>query len=63
MKFIHHLKGLSKIPYTLRSYAKGLELILEPIISKMALIENRIKHSGKFLFLFLVFPYQKLKLT
>uniref|UniRef100_A0A2S2NLL2 Gamma tubulin complex component protein N-terminal domain-containing protein n=1 Tax=Schizaphis graminum TaxID=13262 RepID=A0A2S2NLL2_SCHGA len=44
-KFTCHLKGLKKIPYTLRSYAKGLECILEPIINKMGLIENRIKNG------------------
>lgn len=44
IKFTHHLKGLKKIPYTLRAYAKGLEYILEPIINKMCFIENRIKN-------------------
>ncbi|XP_060850963.1 uncharacterized protein LOC132929551 isoform X1 [Rhopalosiphum padi] len=44
-KFTCHLKGLKKIPYTLRAYAKGLESILEPIINKMGLIENRIKNG------------------
>lgn len=48
MKFIHHLKGLRKIPYTLRSYAKGLEQVLKPIIQKMETIKNRITNSSKF---------------
>jgi len=38
-----------------------LEYILEPIIDKMRLIENRIKISGKFLVL--VLPYVKLKVN
>jgi len=63
MKFTHHLKGLKKTPYTLRAYAKGLEYILEPIINKMCFIENRIKNCGKFLFLFLVLPYEKCMFT
>ncbi|XP_025195243.1 uncharacterized protein LOC112594591 isoform X2 [Melanaphis sacchari] len=44
IKFTCHLKGLKKVPYTLRAYAKGLECILEPIINKMTVIENRIKN-------------------
>ncbi|XP_025407134.1 uncharacterized protein LOC112681083 isoform X2 [Sipha flava] len=45
MTFIHHIKGLKKVPYTLRAYATGLEHILEPIIKKMGTIENRIKNQ------------------
>jgi len=56
IQFTCHLKGLKKVPYTLRAYAKGLECILEPIINKMGLIENRIKNCGKMLFLLL--PYK-----
>lgn len=48
MQFTYHLKGLRKIPFTLRAYSKGLEQILEPIINKMKSIEKRMKNSGKF---------------
>ncbi|CAH1722627.1 uncharacterized protein LOC114130709 [Aphis gossypii] len=44
IQFTCYLKGLKKVSYTLRAYAKGLECILEPIINKMGLIENRIKN-------------------
>lgn len=46
VKFIHNIKGLKKVPHTLRAYATGLEHILEPIIQKMGTIENRIKNQG-----------------
>lgn len=56
MNFIHDLKGLRIIPYTLRAYANGLEQILEPVIQKMRFIENRIKNTGK-IYNLLPIPY------
>lgn len=53
IKFTNNLKNFSKIPYTLRAYAKGLEHILAPIIKKMETIEKRIKTLGKFIIFYL----------